>query len=110
MSAQVRAQEMTTMKLQLLALLGGLAATGIAAAETIVVDDQVMVKKSSIETPKRGSTMTQVEARFGAPAEKHPAVSDPGRPGQPPITRWDYNGFSVFFERDRVIHSVATGA
>jgi hypothetical protein len=110
MSAQVRAQEMTTMKLQLLALLGGLAATGIAAAETIVVDDQVMVKKSSIETPKRGSTMTQVEARFGAPAEKHPAVSDPGRPGQPPITRWDYNGFSVFFERDRVIDSVATGA
>jgi hypothetical protein len=103
------------MKMRVLALLCGgaaigLAASVIAAAETIVVDDQVMVKKASVETPKRGSTMTQVEARFGAPAEKHPAVSDPGRPGQPPITRWDYNGFAVFFERDRVIDSVATGA
>jgi hypothetical protein len=103
------------MKMRVLALLCGgaaigLAASVIAAAETIVVDDQVMVKKASVETPKRGSTMTQVEARFGAPAEKHPAVSDPGRPGQPPITRWDYNGFAVFFERDRGIDSVATGA
>ena len=97
------------MKIRVLALLCGLAATGVAAAETIVVDDQVMVKKASVETPKRGSTMTQVETRFGAPVEKHPAVSSPGRPGQPPITRWDYSGFSVFFERDRVIDSVSSG-
>jgi hypothetical protein len=46
--------------------------------------------------------MTEVEKHFGAPAEKHPTV------GQPPITRWDYAGFSVFFEHDRVIHAVAT--
>ena len=26
--------------------------------------------------------------------------------GQPPITRWDYREFSVYFERDRVINSV----
>jgi hypothetical protein len=99
-----------TVKLHVLALLCSLAATGLAAAETIVVDDQVRVKKASVETPARGSTMTQVEARFGAPVAKHPAVSDPGKPMQPPITRWDYNGFSVFFERDRVIDSVASGA
>jgi hypothetical protein len=36
-------------------------------------------------------------------------VSSPGRPGQPPITRWDYAGFAVFFEHDRVIDAVATG-
>ncbi len=98
------------MKIRLLALLCGLAATGMAVAETLVVDDQVVVKQTSIQTPKRGSTMTQVEARFGAPVERHPAVSSPGKPGQPPITRWDYNGFSVFFERDRVIDSVATAS
>jgi hypothetical protein len=46
--------------------------------------------------------MTEVEKHFGAPTEKHATV------GQPPITRWDYAGFSVFFEHDRVIHSVAT--
>jgi hypothetical protein len=80
----------------------GLGAAGATMAETIVVDDQVQVRDSSVEKPKRGVTMTQVEAKFGAPATKHDAV------GQPPITRWDYPGFSVFFEHDRVIHAVAT--
>jgi hypothetical protein len=51
-------------------------------------------------TPARGSTMNAVESKFGAPATKHAAV------GQPPITRWDYAQFSVFFEHDRVIHAV----
>jgi len=71
-------------------------------AETIVVDDQVKLRDSSVEMPKRGITMIQVEAHFGAPATRHDAV------GAPPITRWDYSTFSVFFERDRVIHAVAT--
>ena len=48
------------------------------------------------------AAMTTVEAKFGAPATRHPTV------GAPPITRWDYAGFSVFFERDRVIHAVVT--
>jgi hypothetical protein len=48
--------------------------------------------------------MTQVQAKFGAPVTKHDAV------GLPPITRWDYPGFSVFFEHDRVIDSVTTSS
>jgi hypothetical protein len=87
---------------KLLALLCGFAAAGPVLAETLVVDDQVMLRQSTVDRPKRGSTMAEVEKHFGAPAEKHPTV------GQPPITRWDYSGFSVFFEHDRVIHSVAT--
>jgi hypothetical protein len=75
---------------------------GTARAETIVVDDQVQIRDSGTEKPKRGITMTQVEAKFGAPVTKHDAV------GAPPITRWDYAGFSVFFEHDRVIHAVTT--
>ena len=97
------------MKVQALAILCGIAVTGAAVAETVVVDDQVMVKQSSVATPKRGLTMSQVEAKFGAPVEKHAAVSDPGTSHQPPITRWDYAGFSVFFEHDRVIDTVTTG-
>jgi hypothetical protein len=46
--------------------------------------------------------MSSVETRFGAPQNRRPAV------GEPPITRWDYPGFAVFFEHDRVIHAVAT--
>ncbi|MGH8284948.1 MAG: hypothetical protein ACRETT_04190 [Steroidobacteraceae bacterium] len=76
---------------------------GPALAETLVVDDQVMVKEASGERPARGMSMRAVEERFGAPAARHATV------GQPPITRWDYAGFSVFFEHDKVIHAVATG-
>jgi hypothetical protein len=73
-----------------------------AMAETMIIDDQVQVRDSTVDKPKRGITMTQVEAKFGAPVAKHDAV------GAPPITRWDYPGFAVFFEHDRVIHAVTT--
>jgi hypothetical protein len=86
----------------LVAVLVGLGATGAACADTVVVDDHVMVRESPVARPGRGTTMTNVEAKFGAPVTRHPTV------GAPPITRWDYAGFSVFFEKDRVIHAVVT--
>ena len=86
----------------------GLATATGAVAETIVVNDQVQVRESQMDRPKRGSTMADVEKRFGAPVTRHPTVG--GAPQQPPITRWDYNGFSVVFERARVIQSVVTGS
>jgi ribonucleotide monophosphatase NagD (HAD superfamily) len=72
-----------------------------AQAETLVVNDEVVVADSSVPRPNKGQTMTAVEAKFGAPQTRHAAV------GKPPITRWDYMNFVVFFEHDRVIHSVA---
>jgi outer membrane protein assembly factor BamE (lipoprotein component of BamABCDE complex) len=51
-------------------------------------------------TPTRGMTMNQVAAKFGTPVTKVPAV------GKPPISRWEYPGFIVYFEADHVIHSV----
>jgi hypothetical protein len=92
----------------LVALLGGLAVAGGAAAETVLVNDQVQVRESRVDVPKRGLTMDDVQKQFGAPVTRHAAVGG-GSPHRPPITRWDYNGFSVFFERDRVIDSVVTG-
>jgi hypothetical protein len=73
-------------------------------AETVMVGDQVEVKPASINVPHRGSTMEQVEAKFGAPREKHAAV------GNPPITVWDYDGFIVYFEKQYVIDSVIPGS
>ena len=87
----------------LAALALGCALTGTALADTVFIGDKVTVRESQLPTPKRGSTMSDVEKHFGAPADKHPTV------GQPPITRWDYNGFAVVFERDRVIDSVVIG-
>ena len=91
----------------LAALLCGCAAAGAAVADTIVVNDQVQVRAPQTAVPKRGLTMDEVEKKFGAPVTRHPAVGG-GSAQQPPITRWDYSSFSVFFEKDRVIDSVAT--
>jgi hypothetical protein len=77
---------------------------GLAHAETIVVDDKVTVRASDVPRPAPGMTMKTVEERFGAPGERHQAV------GAPPITRWDYPAFAVYFEKDRVIHAVVTPA
>jgi hypothetical protein len=73
------------------------------AAETVVIDGQVGVRAVSVELPPRGINMARVEERFGAPKARHAAV------GQPPITRWDYEGFSVYFEHQHVVHAVAHG-
>lgn len=50
--------------------------------------------------PANGLSMAEVQARFGTPLERHDAVGDP------PITRWVYQDYSVFFEFDLVIESV----
>lgn len=52
------------------------------------------------DRPNRGSSMATVESRYGAPSNRHAAV------GSPPISRWDYPQFSVYFENDRVLHTV----
>lgn len=54
----------------------------------------------AIATPRNGQTMSQVRQQFGEPAQELAAV------GEPPISRWEYTGFSVFFENDVVLHSV----
>jgi hypothetical protein len=85
---------------KLLALLIGCAIAGGAGAETVLIDGHVQLEQSSVTRPGRGTTMHEVEAKFGTPAKRYPAV------GKPPITRWDYPSFSVFFEYNRVVHSV----
>ena len=52
------------------------------------------------DMPARGMTMDKVQSRFGAPSQKLAAV------GQPPISRWEYPSYVVYFEYDHVIHSV----
>jgi hypothetical protein len=58
--------------------------------------------------PGKGQTMTEVVRRFGEPQDKHPPVGGDA-PTHPPITRWDYPGFSVFFEHSHVVDSVVPG-
>jgi hypothetical protein len=87
----------------LIALLLTVSSPWTVRAETVAVDNGIAVKDSGVATPTRGMTMSQVAAQFGAPETKVPAV------GKPPISRWEYPGFVVYFENDHVIHSVVAG-
>jgi len=74
-----------------------------ARAEVIsIADPRYDVSNSStgVLRPTQGMNMSVVEQKFGKPSQKLPAV------GEPPITRWQYGEFDVFFEYDKVIHSV----
>src|ERR1700730_10168354 len=85
-------------------LLAAVLASGVAGAETIAVDNGIAVKESDVATPARGMTMDQVATKFGAPVSKTPAV------GNPPISRWEYPGFVVYFEHEHVVHSVVANS
>lgn len=54
----------------------------------------------SVQLPGRGMSMENVQNRFGEAREKFSAV------GEPPITKWIYNSFTVYFESEFVIHAV----
>lgn len=88
-------------------LLALLALAGMASAETLLIERVQEEPKMSM--PTRGMSMSQVEARFGAPSER----LDP-RGGQkrqwPTINRWSYPTFTVYFEKTKVIDAVANQA
>jgi hypothetical protein len=81
-------------------LLAAVFTGGLSGAATVAVENGIAVQESDTTTPGRGMTMSQVAAKFGDPVTKVPAV------GKPPISRWEYPGFVVYFEADHVIHSV----
>lgn len=58
----------------------------------------------SAEMPARGLSMRQVEKKFGKPLKVLPPTG-PTSKHNPPITRWVYDDFIVYFERNLVIHS-----
>ena len=55
---------------------------------------------AGILRPRRGSDMQSVQTRFGEPLRKAPAV------GKPPITRWYYGDYIVYFEYNKVLDTV----
>lgn len=80
----------------------GLSAPSPAQADTL----KMQVRREQGQSmPTRGMSMAQVEKRFGAPTRKLPTRGG-GSKYQPPINRWVYPGYVVYFERSTVIHSV----
>ena len=86
-------------KLRIFSAIALLAACGAATnAETVNMDG--VAPGSSDGRPSRGMTQASVESTYGSPTSVEAAV------GEPPISRWVYADFVVFFEYDRVIHAV----
>src|SRR3546814_18162908 len=77
---------------------------GVASAEFLLVDRVRQEDKAAM--PSRGMSMPQVEDRFGAPAERLDARGGQQRQW-PTINRWVYPGFLVYFDKSRVIATVA---
>lgn len=101
MSFQIRPKLRTRLP-QLLAGLVIAVAASTAAADQLTTPPAPSASEQA-NRPARGMSMDKVEATFGAPTNRAPAV------GEPPITRWEYPGFVVYFEHHLVIHTVGVG-
>jgi hypothetical protein len=94
-----------------LPVLATLALSALAVVSSAVVYSEARadelrtprVTSESPDRPTRGMTMEKVEATFGAPTSRAAPI------GEPPITRWEYPGFTVYFEHRHVVHTVAIG-
>ena len=82
----------------LIALLLG--AIPVAHADTLVIENIDQSADALSVRPNRGMSMDTVEAKWGQPDARQAAI------GEPPITRWEYPNFIVYFEYSNVIHSV----
>lgn len=81
-----------------LAMFLGAGAPAPVAADVLLIEE--VRERMLRDLPANGLTRQEVENRYGQPKEQRPAVGDP------PITRWIYDDYSVYFEYDLVIESV----
>jgi hypothetical protein len=95
-----RSARMLRKSLTLLIVYGLLAGLAPASADTLLIEGLQSASSSSNDRPVRGMSMDTVQSRWGQPLTQRGAV------GEPPISRWEYGDFIVFFEYQRVIHAI----
>lgn len=86
-----------------LVLIAALGASGTTGAEELQMPVESALPQQnaiSLEMPVQGMSKEAVLVQYGEPNQKTPAVGDP------PISRWVYGRYTVYFEGDYVIHSV----
>ncbi len=90
---------MTRMVLTLMLVFSaGLAQIDIAQADVLLIEEVRQSERMNL--PANGMSSGDVRAKFGEPVNKLAAVGDP------PITRWNYDGWSVYFEYELVLFTV----
>jgi hypothetical protein len=70
------------------------------AEEIIIPLGQQGMEQTDIPRPSLGTTMSDVKQLLGQPVKTTDAI------GTPPIIRWEYPDLVVYFESNRVIHTV----
>ncbi len=86
-----------------LVLLVGIGLTTPAIADQLQMPAEETTapqQSESMDMPLKGMSKEQVKQMFGKPNEMLAPVGDP------PITRWVYERYTVYFEYSYVIHSV----
>ena len=86
---------------------GALALPAVGSAETLLID-RVDAEKS-LPLPDRGLSMSDIEARYGAPLDRMEPKGGQ-KPQWPVIHRWVYPEFTIYFEKSHVIDVVARKA
>ena len=81
-----------------IASIAALGVTLSVQADVLLIEE--VRKAESMTLPANGMSKDDVRARFGEPNEVHTPVGDP------PISRWDYERWSAYFEYDLVLSSV----
>ena len=90
---------MTRMVLTLVLLVfAGFAQPVTLSADVLLIEE--VRQAGRMDVPANGMTTADVRARFGEPVTTHSAVGDP------PITRWEYDRWSAYFEYDIVLFTV----
>ena len=90
---------MTRMVLALVVLVfAGFAQPVTLSADVLLIEE--VRQAGRMDVPINGMTTADVRTRFGEPVTTHSAIGDP------PITRWEYDRWSVYFEYDIVLFTV----
>ncbi len=95
-----KSHPLTQCLLSLLMILGGSLLSAGASAEQVRIPIGQQGDRQAVERPTLGMDMDMVRNRFGEPEQRFPAR------GEPPISRWEYPQFTVYFEGSVVLHSV----
>jgi hypothetical protein len=72
--------------------------SGTLPADVLLIEE--VRQAGNMDVPVNGMTKADVRGRYGEPATVNAPVGDP------PITRWDYGQWSVYFEYDIVLFTV----
>ncbi|QGX38614.1 hypothetical protein [Permianibacter aggregans] len=78
--------------------------TLLAASPAIIAEElKIPISEQGneeVKRPHKSMLKADVERVFGAPLDRTEPV------GEPPISRWHYEKFIVYFEYDHVVHTV----